>query len=103
MAEVSLREIVKPELRGNIARFARAVGVSWTSGWRWTLPADHPDHVVPLPCKWEAIEQATGGLWTAPRAAFGGKALRRRRPNHVNAAASRKAAATLRRQREARS
>ena len=62
----SLREAVDPDTRGNIARFAAAAGVSWTTAWRWTLPANHPDRVVPPYRKWLSIERATGGRWQAP-------------------------------------
>lgn len=98
----SLREAVDPATRGNLARFAHEVGVSWTTAWRWTLSAQHKDHCIPLKKYWDKIEQATGGRWAAPRTSFNGR-HRRPRSTPINIAASRKAAATVRRQREARS
>lgn len=97
---VSLREAVDPETRGNLARFARAVGVSWVTAFRWTLPADDPRYNIPLPKHWAAITAATDGKWRPPYDAFSGEPLPRppRRPLHVSVAAARKAAATKRRQ-----
>lgn len=97
---VSLREAVDPDTRGNLSRFARQVGVSWTTAWRWTLPAAHKRYNIPLPKYWQAITVATGGQWQPPYDAFSGVPLPRppRRPPHVSVAASRKAAATRRRQ-----
>lgn len=62
----TLAEIVKPEVRGNLARFAREMEVSWTTAWRWCLPTTNPDHVTPPHARWSAIEKATGGRWKQP-------------------------------------
>jgi hypothetical protein len=87
---LSLREAVKPDTRGNLAKFARAVDVSWTTAWRWTLPADDPSRCVPLEKYWDRIEKATDERWKAPRLSFEGSGKRRRRSPAVNAAAARK-------------
>lgn len=70
---VTLRGAVAPAKRGNIARFAEKVGVSWTTAWRWTLPSDHPRYIIASPRYWDAIEKATAGHWRAPYSVFSGR------------------------------
>lgn len=74
----TLRDVVDPETRGNLAKFARRVKVSWTTAWRWTLPPNHRERVVPPSDNWPAIEKATDGRWKAPKE-FGAPARQRRR------------------------
>lgn len=100
MESLSLRDAVQPEIRGNVAKFARKVGVTRITAWRWTLPADHPDHAVPRIHLWPAIEAATDHRWHAPYSEFN-HPKRKPRALAVSIAASRKAAATRRRQRQA--
>lgn len=95
---LSLRDAVEPDIRGNVARFARKVGVPRITAWRWTLPADHPEHAVPRSHLWAVIEEATDHRWQPPYGAFNGKPPRRPRAQGVNIGAARKAAATRRRQ-----
>lgn len=69
----SLRTVIEPEQRGNVARLAKATGVSWMTAWRWTLPADHAKHSVPRVRYWPAIERYTVGRWRPPWDYFSGR------------------------------
>lgn len=92
------------------SEFARRLGkrlgepVPPQSVHRWTLPKADRDYSVPGRARVEAIVAETGGE-VGPASWYGGvgKPARKSRPVAVSVVAARKAAATVRRQREARS
>ena len=92
------------------SEFARRLGarlgerVPPQSVHRWTLAKSDRDYSVPGRKRVEAIAAETDGEVT-PASWYGadGRPARRSRPVAVSVAAARKAAATVRRQREARS
>lgn len=69
---------------------------------RWTVPKDHPDSCVPQKRKVEAIAAETNDEVPAASWYGNGRAPRKGRSTEISIAASRKAAASRRRMREAR-